>query len=108
VSCCFAHAGGSVSWERAEAEIKKDDPKIIEVIKSVFIMNHVGGALRLGKYSYEAQKDGGESIGKRVPPYYFYCKLKDKIGDFDLHMTLNYSDSGSGWSFTIRKKTETD
>jgi hypothetical protein len=59
-----AHAGGSISWEDVKPRIAKSDPELVKIIERSFIVNKVGGGVRLGPQF-------GERQGERIAPYEF-------------------------------------
>jgi len=98
-----ALAGGSIDFASVQKELEAEAPKLIQAACASFDINEVGGALRLGPHSAEAQIEGDAVVGKRVPPYEFMCRLKGSKGDYDLLIVFDRGDSG--WAFTVRDRT---
>ncbi len=82
-----------------------DAPGLLRVIDEAFEVNRVGEALRLGPRSVDVM-EGRAEVGKRVPPYTFYCKVRGHAGDYDLVMVLD--EQGEGWQFTVRERGPRD
>jgi len=57
-------AGGSISWEDVKPQIAKSDPELVKIIERSFVVNRVGGGVRLGPQF-------GERQGERIAPYEF-------------------------------------
>ena len=98
-----ALAGGSIDFASVQKELEAEAPKVIQAACASFDINHVGGALRLGPHSAQAQIEGDAVVGKRVPPYEFMCRLKGSKADYDLLIVFDRGDSG--WAFTVQDRT---
>ena len=74
LSVQLAFAGGSISWEDVKIRIAKSDPELVKIIERSFVVNRVGGGVRLGPHF-------GERQGERIAPYEFGAenrKTKEK------------------------------
>ncbi|MCX6874805.1 MAG: hypothetical protein NTW21_13505 [Verrucomicrobia bacterium] len=59
-----AFAGGSISWDDVKPRLAKSDPELVKIIERSFVVNKVGGGVRLGPQF-------GERQGERIAPYEF-------------------------------------
>jgi hypothetical protein len=106
------YAGGSIGWDRVNAEITKGDPFLAAFIAAHFDVAPAGGALRVGHDHEGNSLVPGHEVGDRLPPYEFRAKSKGVAGDYTFYLTFEPISFDNGkttmWQVTIRKKREAE
>lgn len=105
----YGLAGGSISWDEANLQIKKEDPFMSAYITKYFDVESIGDAIRVGSDVHGNSTVRGVGVGTRLPPYEFCAKPKNTSGNCNLHITINpSSDEEQVWEVAVRKKLKSD